>query len=176
MTLPNGVATLPNGLVPSILPPPRAWVPGQTVLDIGAGLRPMPWNVPERHICAEPHGPYADRLEAAGYEVWRLTAGQALFKASIRLAGKLDAIYLLDVIEHMNQAEGEIVIEHALALNPRQIVVFTPNGFWPQEGDAWGLGGEEWQRHRSGWTPDDFPGWAIEQWSEQQFFATWTRP
>ena len=30
--------------------------------------------------------------------------------------------------------------------------------------DPWGMGGVEWQKHRSGWMPDDFPttdGWSV---------------
>lgn len=173
MTLPNGVATLENGLVASGLPEPKGLLHVARVLDIGAGLRPMPWFKPEQHICAEPHGPYADRLEAAGYKVWRRTAAEML--SAVR-PGDFDAIYLLDVIEHMTREEGAAVLRAAEERQPKQIVVFTPKGFLPQEGDAWGLGGEEWQRHRSGWTPDDFPDWAIEEYLGMQFFATWTRP
>ncbi len=83
-------------------------------------------------------------------------------------------IYLLDAIEHMTRPAGELVLKLAKALGPKQIVVFTPKGFLPQEGDAWGLGGEEWQRHRSGWKPEDFPGWYIEEYMGMQFFAVWT--
>lgn len=172
MALPNGVETLPNGLVSAGLPPPRGLLHVERVLDIGAGLRPMPWYKPETHVCAEPHGPYAARLEAAGYKVWHRTALEML---GISRPGDFDAIYMLDVIEHMTRAAGESALRMAQALEPKQIVVFTPLGFWPQEGDAWGLGGEEWQRHRSGWTPDDFPGWEIEMYLDRQFFATWTR-
>jgi len=30
--------------------------------------------------------------------------------------------------------------------------------------DPWGMGGTEWQRHRSGWSPEEFPegdGWTV---------------
>lgn len=173
MTLPNGVTTLENGLVASGLPEPVGLIHWSRVLDIGAGLRPMPWYKPEFHICAEPHVPYAERLEAAGYAVWRKNAIAALEFAD---PGEFEAIYLIDVIEHMTRPHGELVLKLAHGLEPKQIVVFTPKGFLPQEGDAWGLGGEEWQRHRSGWTPADFPGWRIEEYMGMQFFATWTRP
>ena len=47
-----------------------------------------------------------------------------------------------------------------------QVVVHTPQGFFPQhhqpgELDRWGLDGGEWQTHRSGWEVDDFG----EDWS-----------
>lgn len=142
----------------SELPRPEGLIEVGTVLDIGAGLRPMGWYKPKRHICVEPFEPYASRLHAAGYEVVPLPAISALVRA---IQGDVDAIYLLDVIEHMHRLEGEAVLQMAYGLKPKQVVVSTPNGFYPQEHDAWGLGGEYWQRHRSGWTPDDFPTWTI---------------
>jgi len=45
-------------------------------------------------------------------------------------------------------------------------VLFTPLGYMPQEvhageSDGWNLGGGERQEHKSGWYPEDFPGWNI---------------
>jgi hypothetical protein len=143
----------------SQLPHPAGLIEVSTVLDIGAGLRPFGWYKPKQHICVEPHEPYADRLREAGYWVWGMTAVEAL---DLAFGGPpIDAVYLLDVIEHMPRGEGEHVLEMARRLNPRQIIVSTPNGFLAQHGDAWGLGGEHWQEHRSGWAPADFPGWTI---------------
>ena len=48
------------------LPRPPGLSECDTVLDVGAGIRPMNWYAPAEHLCVEPYGPYADRLEAAG--------------------------------------------------------------------------------------------------------------
>lgn len=160
-----------NGLVIHTLRAPEGLIEAANVLDIGAGIRPMCWYKPERHVCVEPFAPYADRLEDAAYEVVRGSAEEALKQCDI---GAFDAIYLLDSIEHMTRAEGFRVLGIAHALQPKQIVVYTPNGFLEQHGDAWGLGGEDYQEHRSGWTPADFTGWHIEH-RDPGFFATWTR-
>jgi len=154
-----------NGLIQHDLPRPDGLIECKTVLDIGAGIRPMPWYTPRRHICVEPYGPYADRLEAAGYEVIRQTAMEAL-----QVEREGHAVYLLDVIEHMEKAEGLEVIE--LAMRARQVVVFTPLGFLKQDRDAWGLGGRHWQTHRSGWMPDDFSGWRTQLY-DTGFYAIW---
>jgi hypothetical protein len=152
------------------LPRPRGLIECDVVLDVGAGIRPMAWYAPAEHICVEPFAPYAERLEAAGYMVLRATALQALRS----IEGPVDAVYMLDVIEHMDKPEGLHVIELAKT-HARQIVVHTPHGFQPQTGDVWGLGGEFWQEHRSGWTPDDFPGWAIHLHPvDNSFTAVWT--
>jgi hypothetical protein len=142
----------------SQLPRPAGLIEVESVMDIGAGLRPVGWYKPARHICVDPHPPYVAKLADAGYTVYRMTAREAL---TSRIIERVDAIYLLDVIEHMTREEGEDAVWEAVAYGAKQVVISTPNGFLAQEGDAWGLGGEEWQKHRSGWTPTDFPGWEI---------------
>lgn len=151
------------------VPRPDGLLEVDTVLDIGAGLRPIGWYKPKQHICVEPHGPYADRLEAAGYKVLKMTAHRAL---ETDAWGDHCAVYMLDVIEHMTRSEGEEILARLREIGPKQIVIFTPTGFMPQEHDAWHLGGEHWQTHRSGWLPADFPGWRISYpLGPQQFLA-----
>jgi hypothetical protein len=128
------------------------------LLDVGAGIRPQALVPCSRHICAEPHGEYADVLAAHGFEVIRARATEALARID-----RVDTIVALDVIEHMERDEGEAFIKAAVAKARHQVVIFTPLGFMPQDGgdaaDPWGLQGQHWQAHRSGWTPADFPGW-----------------
>lgn len=152
------------------LPRPAGLIEVDTVLDIGAGIRPIGWYKPRRHICVEPHPPYAAMLKDAGYEVWCETAMLALECVLTWPQQSINAVYLLDVIEHMTRVEGEKLLRLIPHLEPKQIIVFTPNGFLPQEHDAWNMGGEHWQTHRSGWTPADFPGWAISFY-EKNFVA-----
>jgi hypothetical protein len=97
---------------------------------------------------------------------------------------EIEAIFLLDVIEHMEKEEGKRVIELAQQVAQRQIVLYTPYGFMEQTHDKWGLGGDEWQIHRSGWVPEEFPGWYIEvrpmyvrpEGTLKGFIAVWTSP
>jgi hypothetical protein len=164
---------LPNGLILHNLEPPRGLIECDTVLDIGCGLRPMNWYTPRHHICVEPHQPYLDRIAAVGgYECVLATASEALSHVK---PGKVDAIYLLDVIEHMTREDGHNVIRLTLMAQPKQIVIFTPVGYMKQDGaDPWGLDGDKWQRHRSGWTPEDFDtSWATSFYG-RGFFAVWT--
>lgn len=153
------------------LPPPDGLIAADFVLDIGAGIRPTPWGNPSWHVCIEPHRPYAEQLRTAGLPVYDMTALRFLRLAPARI---FDAVYMLDVIEHMTRGEGEEVIERVLELDAKQVVVFTPNGFMPQSHDAWGMGGEHWQTHRSGWLPQDFPGWKIQPYGDA-FYAMYTR-
>lgn len=143
---------------PTELPRPDGIIEVDRVLDIGVGLRPMGWYKPKLHVCVEPHGPYADMLTAAGYNVWRLDAHAAAARLT---PGEFEAVYMFDVIEHMPRPVGEIVLDLLDRLKLKQIVVATPHGFLKQHGDAWDMGGDYWQEHRSGWWPSDFPGWRI---------------
>jgi hypothetical protein len=156
------------GLVDHELNAPVGLLRCAKIFDVGAGLRPVNWYKPAQHICIEPHKPYADRLKAAGYEVRNMEALDALAN------DRADAVYMLDVIEHMPREIGQQCIDVALSYAD-QVIIFTPNGFLPQHGDAWGLGGEYWQEHRSGWTPEDFPGWNITH-RGKCFMAVWSRP
>lgn len=78
----------------------------------------------------------------------------------------VDTVFMLDVIEHMEKEVGRQVLVEAARVARQQVVVFTPYGFHENDAqdersglDAWGLHGAEMQRHRSGWLPEDFPGW-----------------
>lgn len=151
---------------------------GVNVVDIGAGLRPMEWYRPLRHVCVEPFEPYCKELRKRGYEVWQQTAIQYLSGHTFDF--DCDVIFLLDVIEHMDKETARRVLRLAMARARRQVVVFTPLGFLQQTHDAWGLGGEYWQTHRSGWVPREFPGWRTHQIKVQRgtawgyaFFALW---
>ncbi len=157
---------------PHGLPAPEGLIEGGVVLDIGAGIIPMNWYKPKRHICVEPHLLYGEQLLAHGYEVWHTTALEALTQAE---PGAFDAIYMLDVLEHMPKYVGRRVLTLAKHLRPKQIVIATPEGFHQQDTDEWGLGGEHWQRHRSGWIPQDFPGWAITPYDIAREDINWFR-
>lgn len=132
------------------------------LLDVGPGVRPQSFVDCEYPICIEPHFEYCAELVRAGFRVLHGTAPR-----SVRLlAGvgiPVDTVVMLDVIEHMARDDGLEAIRSACDIAREQVIVFTPLGFMPQDGgeeaDAWGMQGQHWQRHRSGWTPEDFPGW-----------------
>lgn len=126
----------------------------ETVIDVGAGIRPATWANAKRHICIEPCHLYGLVLRDHGYEVIEARAADGLRKCSG------DLVLMLDCIEHMERDEATEALIAAYEAAPR-IIVYTPNGFLDQTEDVWGLAQHEWQRHRSGWTPDDFTGWKI---------------
>jgi hypothetical protein len=138
----------------------------EVVLDVGCGLRPQAFFHPRVHLCCEPHDEYAQELSRwPDLTVLRATAEQLLPLLPDR---SVDSIFLLDVIEHLEKDAGQAVIRQCERLARRQIVLFTPLGFVPQDYDdedavdGWGLHGGAWQAHRSGWAPEDFDSsWSI---------------
>jgi len=137
-----------------------------TILDIGAGIKPVQMIHPTFHVCIEPCPIYADILKAHGYAVIEKPAIEVSFPI-------VDSIFLLDVIEHMEKPEGIEVLEKAKQAVRKQVIVFTPNGFLEQTSDEWGLGSPYWQTHRSGWKVSDFSGWEIRS-NRSSIFAIWS--
>lgn len=131
---------------------------GGIVVDIGPGIKPQTLIAADVLALVEPHDEYADFLREQGKTVHQTTALE--FLDTMVYA---DTVTMLDVIEHMDKAEALEVIRLAKE-KADQVVIFTPLGFLEQtyadgEPDAWGMNGGKWQTHRSGWMPDEFPGW-----------------
>lgn len=149
---------------------------GGFVVDVGAGIRPQTLVRADKTLCIEPYGPYADVLRGRGFEVLQTIAERGLLGVI-----KADTIVMLDVIEHMEKDEALRVLALAKAV-ASQVVVFTPLGFVEQTGDAWGMGGDVWQRHRSGWMPEEFADCRLlidehfhVRLKRGAFFAIWQR-
>lgn len=62
-----------------------------------------------------------------------------------------------DTLEHFHKFEGLNLLKQAEQIAVKRVIVFTPRGFFPQEGyDHFQLQGEKFQSHRSGWEPEEF--------------------
>ena len=132
------------------------------VLDIGSGIRPQFFLNPRFYVCIEPYSEYLrvlkDQFSGTNTVLVQATALEALKWFPDR---SIDSLFMIDVIEHLDKGEGIKVLAECERVARQQIIIFTPLGFMPQdyhggEQDGWGLGGSEWQIHKSGWTPDDF--------------------
>jgi len=64
---------------------------------------------------------------------------------------EFDVVVGLDVIEHFEKPQGLALIQKLEKLARKRVVLFTPNGFVPQEP----VDGNEYQRHLSGWTVEE---------------------
>jgi SAM-dependent methyltransferase len=122
----------------------------RTVLDLGCGaaspLRYLPR--PERLVGVDGHAPSVARSEAMGIHDEYLACDVRSLPFP---TGSFDAVVMLDLLEHLTMADGEALLDRAERIARRRVIVFTPNGWLPQNE----YGGNPLQRHQSGWSPAD---------------------
>ncbi|MBI2901780.1 MAG: class I SAM-dependent methyltransferase [Planctomycetes bacterium] len=111
-----------------------------TVLDVGCG----PESPLRSTVAVDAHLPSLRR--ARGVRV-AARAPRLPFRD-----GSFDAAVALDVVEHLDRRDGEVLLAELERVARRRVVVFTPNGFLEQGARE----GNPFQVHRSGWTPADF--------------------
>jgi hypothetical protein len=141
------------------------------ILDLGVGIRPQQYVEAAVHICVDAYGPYLERLRGDLGDDPRFVLLHAGWQDAMAmlLPASIDVVFALDVIEHLEKADGARLLAEAERVARRHIVVFTPIGFYPQsyanpavERDRWGMYGGFWQTHRSGWSLEDFqPDWKL---------------
>lgn len=120
-----------------------------TVLDIGCGTDSMMQHMARKHrvIGLDRYWPsLAANRALGGYANW--IQGDLL---DLPVADRsVDAVVLLDVIEHLEKEQGVALLKRLEGVACKRVVVLTPNGFLPQPASD-----NPWQLHKSGWTVDD---------------------
>ena len=151
----------------------EAMMDAAILLDIGCAFRPQQFLVPKVHICCEPFHEYMDRLmvETGGDDRFVYLRCNLEETCAAFPERSVDTAFMGDVIEHIDREVSKRCLKKLQSIVKKQIILFTPIGFMAQdpnetnaEIDQWGMHGVEWQKHRSGWTPEDFPeseGWLV---------------
>ncbi|MDQ7092664.1 class I SAM-dependent methyltransferase [Desulfosporosinus sp. PR] len=127
-----------------------------TVLDVGCGMGATLKGLrcPFK-IGVDAHRPYLEKADLGEQFIkinYRAERISELF-----LPKSLDSVTLIDVIEHLDKEIGLDVLRQVEEIAVKKVIVFTPRGFFHQNDfDHYGLGGEAYQRHRSGWEVEDF--------------------
>jgi hypothetical protein len=133
-----------------------------SVLDVGTGMMRWLAFLPCRvKLGLDTHRPYLEHREA--HDAIPIHAS-ALQLEELFLPRSVELVTLIDVIEHFEREAAMDVIAQSERIASRRVMIFTPRGFFPQEGiDLDDLGGEEHQRHRSGWEVEDLAslGYAV---------------
>lgn len=137
----------------------------EVVLDLGPGICPQPFiKNPYVHICVDAHRPYLERVKQEVADDPKYVFINAPWEQVIGMLPdkSVDTVFALDFIEHLEKEDGLRMLREAERVARRQIVVYTPHGFFPQsyddpdKPDRWGMDGGYWQTHRSGWELEDF--------------------
>jgi hypothetical protein len=140
----------------------------EVILDLGVGIVPQRFVPrPLVHICVDAHRPYLERLKSGVADDPRFVLLNARWEEVVPMLpdNSVDSVFALDFIEHLEKDEGLRMVREAERVARVQVVVYTPNGFFPQSyqpggRDRWGMDGGFWQTHRSGWGIEDFgEGW-----------------
>lgn len=128
----------------------------RTVLDVGCGVGATLKEIrcPIK-IGVDVHRPYLEKAEPDEQIIKLNFTAERLNE--IFLSNSLDSVTLIDVIEHFEKEVALDVLRKAEEIAVKKVIVFTPRGFFKQiDVDHYGLGGESYQRHRSGWEVEDF--------------------
>jgi hypothetical protein len=134
------------------------------VLDVGSGIKPQTLIWPKLHICVEVDDEYVRCLRERLAGSPRYLVIQSTWESALRVmpSKSVDTVVALDFIEHLSKEHGCAFIAEAERVARKQVVLFTPLGYFPQTyedvaaEDWWGMHGGRWQTHRSGWFPADF--------------------
>src|SRR6185437_4825793 len=123
----------------------------QSVLDIGCGASPTmrQLGIP-KIIGVEGYKPSADRAR-------QLKTHDEIIETDVRQLNQcfqpkqFDACVALDVIEHLEKADGLKLMQSMESIAKKTVIFFTPSGYLPQRRTA----NDDLQEHLSGWEPDE---------------------
>lgn len=155
---------------------PKIWdlliqhlIPGwqkMRILDIGSGpcgkLKARRFRSVDI-TCLDIFKPYLSVCRGLGFKI---VHGDALKLKSYFKPKSFDVVLLIDVLEHFKKADGKKVLAQVEKIARRQIVIWTPFGWYPQDYDCvdepWKIIGNlqtkqknKYQQHLSAWYPKD---------------------
>lgn len=134
-----------------------------SVVDLGTMFGNRLWSLPpsvSRRLGIEIHPPYVHAgLTQFGPMDPRieLRIGDIRDYRAILAGERFECAMLIDVVEHFEKAEALTLLAQVLDDFPR-VLVFTPDGFHPQNSDYYGMGADHWQTHRSAWYAAELTG------------------
>ena len=130
---------------------------GMSILDLGCGIRPFAGiSFPNPSLHVDVFAPYLEAAAKMHFPTLKLDISKSL--GNYFIPRSYDIVLLLDVVEHLEKDSAMSLIAEAKHISREKVIIYTPDGFLPQEGDAWGLGGSEYQKHRSGFTKGELAG------------------
>jgi len=123
-----------------------------SLLDLGCGD-----NSPVKYLKNKPYCVGIDKFRLSIQESKKQNIHNKYFERDLKDIGKkfgegsFDCVLASDVIEHFTKKEGNEFLKKMEVIAKKKVIVFTPNGFLPQEK----IKGNPWQEHKSGWYVDE---------------------
>ena len=123
-----------------------------TLLDLGCGVNSVVQFLPKsiNSTGVDIYKPSILQSKARSNHDHYINEGifDALAKQERR---SFDYVIAMDVIEHMEKPIGYKLLDEMERVARKKVIIFTPNGFLPQEDKD-----NPWQKHISGWYSTDF--------------------
>lgn len=130
-----------------------------SVLDVGCGLSMKSQYMEATvRVGVDIHRPYLEqaRKQSTIGDSFVLISADVNDFDQLFLDKSFDVVMCFDVIEHLKDYDGRTLIAECERIARKAVCIETPNGYIPQDTDITGLGGDEYQTHRSAWYPADF--------------------
>ncbi|TCP23790.1 hypothetical protein EV207_12813 [Scopulibacillus darangshiensis] len=131
--------------------------PSYSLLDVGCGLCSSLSEYNCKIIAGlEIHRPYLEQRKCKHPHIIPINAN-ALEMDKLFLPKTFTTVLFNDSIEHFKKRDGIHLLNIAEEIATDKVIVFTPRGYFPQKDfDYFNMGGEKYQKHRSGWESRDF--------------------
>lgn len=129
----------------------------ESILDVGSGTGILLERYEATVVLGmDIHRPYLLHRKYKSPHIIPVHA-DALHMDKLFLPDTFSAVTFIDSLEHFDMQDGKRLLGMAERIASNRVVVFTPRGYFPQDGvDHFSLKGEHYQKHRSGWEPEDF--------------------
>jgi len=130
----------------------------KTVLDLGCG-----GDSPFASISKNFYSVGVDAFEPSIEEAKKLGIHNEHFLMDVMDIDKkfpensFDCVLLTDLIEHLEKKDGVLLLEKMEKIAKKKIVIFTPEGFFPQ-GEHFN---NPFQVHKSGWNTEEMRGYGF---------------
>lgn len=126
-----------------------------SVIEFGAGHFEMigALNCPTR-LGVEIHPPYIER-RICDKDVIPICADATIVAKQLP-ENSFEGVLMVDFIEHLEKSTALNMLADIERIATKAILVHCPAGQHPQSEDVFGLGGDEYQTHRSQWEAEDF--------------------
>ena len=139
-----------------------------TVLDLGCGIMQATTNVIEKH----PSPSFLQKLKGkkaippilnckmiVGVDIWQeyleknknryIVLNIDVMKTDIFLDNSFDVVLSLDVLEHLPEDQCWKLLDEMQRIARKKVIVYTPKEFDPNQENAWGMGKNPHQLHKS---------------------------